>query len=177
MIEDTVDRLRTEATRIRLAALPAAERHYAAESPWYYTVYWLGVPSSILAAVAGATAFSELKYSGAIAGGISIVVAVLSALSTFLDPAKKAAAHHLAAKGYEALYHNAGFFCRIEALDDSIQLGNRTKLLSALKDKLNELGAASPPIPGRAAKRAQLNIERGWGEVVRDPQEIARSDA
>jgi hypothetical protein len=109
---DTLNRIRAEAKHIAEASLLAAERHYAAETPWYHWNYLLGIPSTILAAVAGAAAFSKIAHSELVAGGISIVVAILSSLTTFLDPHKKASTHHNSAKAYEALYHNAGFFYR-----------------------------------------------------------------
>jgi hypothetical protein len=113
---EVIEQYRAEADRIRGASLWAAERHYAAETPWYYAVYWFGIPTTVLSAIAGAAAFSKITNSALLAGSISITVAILSSLMTFLDPSRKATIHHTAAKSYEALYHEAGYFRRIELL-------------------------------------------------------------
>jgi hypothetical protein len=166
-----VEQLRAEALVIREAALIGAERHYAAETPWYYSIYWLGLPSAVLSAIAGAAALSQYPQSSYVAGGISIIVAILSSLMTFLDPSKRANAHHTAAKGYERLYHEAGFFYRIEALDGADDIKQRKVRLTELAKKRNDLDEASPAIPGRAYEVAEKHIKEDDGEVVRDPDD------
>jgi hypothetical protein len=165
------ERIRAEAKRISDASLLAAERHYAAETPWYNWNYILGVPSTILAALAGAAAFSKLNHSEIVAGSISIVVAILSSLTTFLDPHKKATAHHQSAKDYEALYHNAGFFYRVQSLGEKVEPTKLEQKLETLVSKLNELNRNSPAIPGSAYKIANQKIKENRGEVVRDPSQ------
>lgn len=168
---ESVDRMRSEAKRIREACLLAAERQYAAETPWYHWNYWLGIPSTILAAIAGAAAFSRLTNSEFVAGGIAIVVAILSALTTFLDPNKRASTHHTAAKAYETLYHSAGFFYRFESLNDLGDPKDLEKTLSALQAMFLELNKNSVAISGNAYKVAARKIAGNNGEVVRDPGE------
>ena len=60
-MDEALERYRNEAAHVRKAALEAAERHYAAETPWYYMIYWLGIPSTILSAIAGAAAFPKIQ--------------------------------------------------------------------------------------------------------------------
>jgi hypothetical protein len=167
-VSEPASRFRAEAKRIREASLWAAERHYAAETPWYYWNYALGIPSTILAAAAGVAAFSKMASS---AGVVSILVAVLSSLTTFLDPHKKASVHHMAAKEYEALYHRAGYFYRVECLTDKVVPRDLETKLSALESKFSELNRNSPAIPGRAYRTAEQKIKNNTGEVVRDPGE------
>jgi hypothetical protein len=168
-MSDAIDRMRAEAKRIKEASLLAAERHYAAETPWYHWNYSLGIPSTVLAAAAGAAAFS--KY-GVVAGGISIVVAVLSSLTTFLDPNKRASIHHASAKAYEALYHSAGFFYRFESLNDNADTEDLEQKLSALNSAFLELNKSSAAIGGRAYRIADENIKEKRGEVVRDSADL-----
>ena len=47
--------LRCEAERIEEDATYSSKSHFNAEDTWVRRHYWLGIPSTILAAVAGAT--------------------------------------------------------------------------------------------------------------------------
>jgi hypothetical protein len=171
-MESTIlERLRREADWIRDASLHAAERHYAAETPWFYSAYCLGLPSVICSAVAGVAAFSELQHGKVLAGVLSIVVAVLSALVTFLDPHRKASAYHLSAKGYEALYHQAGYFLRIESLREDAPIKEVDETLGKLMSEFKKLNEHSLPISGRAYRVAEQKIRTGRGEVVRASQD------
>jgi hypothetical protein len=167
-----VELFRDEAKRVRLTALLAAERHYAAETPWYHMVYYLGIPSTILSAVAGAAAFSKIEKSEIVAGSISIIVAILTSLMTFLDPTKKAELYHATAKSYEGLYHQSGYFGRVELAKENPDINKCEEALKLLIAKLNELNESSPSIPGRAYRIAEKNIINNRGEVVRDPTDI-----
>jgi hypothetical protein len=74
---DTVERCRTEVNHICRASLATAERHYAAETPWCNTTYWLGIPAIVLSAIAGAAAFYNITNSELLPGSIYILVAIL----------------------------------------------------------------------------------------------------
>jgi hypothetical protein len=144
----SVDLFREEAKHIRLTALLAAERHYASETPWYHMVYYLGIPSTILSAVAGAAAFSKIEKSEIVAGSISIIVAILTSLMTFLDPTKKAELYHSTAKSYEVLYHQSGYFGRVDLAKENPDISKCEETLASLVAQLNELNKSSPSIGG-----------------------------
>ncbi|HEY9826674.1 MAG TPA: SLATT domain-containing protein [Stenomitos sp.] len=165
---NALERIRNEAKHIHGASYWAAERHYAAETPWYQANYWLGVPSVILAAIASASAFSNWK-SGVAAGILSIAVAVLSSLNTFLNPNKKANAHHSSAKADESLYHAVGYFYRIESLKDGANVTELEKRLTKLSKDLDDLNKNSSELSGRAYRIAEEKIKNNRGEVVKDP--------
>jgi len=165
--EKTRQRIRDEASRIEEASLWAAERHYAAETPWFMINFWLGIPSVILAAIASAAAFSDVQSSKLVAGGVSLAVAALTALLTFLDPHKRAHLHHETAKQYEALYHQAGFFNRIQTQDTNCTTDDLAKVLTAFHARFNEINQGSPSVPCRAYRVAERHIKSHKGEVVR----------
>lgn len=162
-----VANIRAEALSIANASLLAAERHYASEGPWYYTLYWIGLPTACLSALAGAAAFSDPSNSK-IAGFISLLVTILTAIMTFLDPSSKAGTHHTTAKAYEALYHTAGVFYRVESQKTELEPAKAEEVLKELVDRFNEINKSSPAVPGFALKRAGKLITEGKGEVVRD---------
>ena len=173
-LDEERERIRAEAQSIRRAALLAAERHYAAESPWYHMVYWLGIPATVLAALSGAAAFANLA-GGVVAGVISIIVAILTSLMTFLNPSTKGDAHHNATKGYEALYHSAGIFYRVESLSSTVDPSKQLDLLMTLSTTFNDLNKTCPVMSGWGLRRAGEAIKSGVGEVVRDPDDPAMS--
>jgi hypothetical protein len=166
MIDNDIERLRTEALHLQKAALWAAERHYAAETPWYSVVPLLTVPTAILSAIGGAAAFSRLNHSEVVAGTIAIIVAVLTAISTRLNPESRAAIHHRTAKAYEALYHEAGFFYRVESLSPSFTREKLEEKLQSISTKLNAVNESAPGISGRAYRIATKKINENAGEVV-----------
>lgn len=167
MMADFRDEIRFEAARIENESLHAAERQFAAKTPWIHLNLALGLPSTALAAVAGAAAFSRLSHSDIVAGCISISVAVLTALSTFLDPAKRSNFHAAAGKKYQELYNEARFFSRIELLEDRTDQ-QLTESLKNLVARLNELNQTSPSTPSRAYRIADQRLRTGDGEVLRD---------
>lgn len=162
----TIDELRIEAKELQGQSLTAAERHFAAEGPWYYLNYWLGVPSSVFAAIAGATGLSQLPNSGFVAGIIALVVAGLTALLTLLDPSKKGDIFHRFAKEYEILYHEVGYFHRVESRTEKAEPAKLLAQLKKLVTRFNELNRDSPAISIRAQRRADKNLANGTGEVV-----------
>jgi hypothetical protein len=163
-----IETLKTETEQLRNKSLTAAERHYAAETPWYHANYWFGIPAIMLAGVAGAAAFAKLDPTGIVSGVISTVVAVLSGLMTFLDPSKKADTHHRFAKAYERLYHETGFFSRVALHAETTPVSDLEKQLLALTAKFMDLNTTSPAISGRAQRVARGKLAENTGEVTRD---------
>ena len=113
VISRTKEEVIKEAQRIEEATLFSAKEHFAAAHFWSACHLYLGLPTSILAAAAAASAF--LKTDKNIwAGLISTVVAAVSAVSTFLNPNAKAATHLKAGNNYDALHNKARVFRTIE---------------------------------------------------------------
>jgi hypothetical protein len=166
-MDEAKELLRKEAKGIQLACLTTAEEHYAAETPWFSARHWLGVPLALLSAVASAAAFSKLNHSEILAGIISLMVAVLTALSSFLTPEKKANEHHKFAKDYERLYNEVGYFFRVESVIRQADLPKLEEKLIALKAKMEDLNHSRPGITKRAGRVAAEHIKNNTGEVIR----------
>jgi hypothetical protein len=161
------DRIKSEAERLEALCLLAAERHYAAETPWYHLNYFLGIPSTIIAATAAVTALSNPPTKQWVTAVIALLAAALSALLTFLDPYKHASVHHATARSYEALYHSSGRFLRLELTKDHTDPDVIEKTLGALTNRFDEVLQSSPALPGSAYKTAERNLGTGKGEVLR----------
>jgi hypothetical protein len=165
-----------EAQRLEESTLFSFKGHHCAASIWKNRHLLLGIPTVIISAVVGAAAFStfaaDYPLVGAIAGVLSVTVAVLSAVTTFLDPNQKENAHFVAAHGYDKLNNDSRIFWTIECWQEESTdvLASRLK---TLVDKKNELNSTSPQIPGRAYKKAKKGIEDGEGNFQVDMQKPA----
>ena len=165
-MDTPLERIRSEAKRIEKESRIAAERHYASETPWFQWTYFLGIPSTLLAGIASAAAFKQLA-NGTVAGIVSIFVAVLSGLITFLNPNQKANAHHASAKGFEAVFRKAGFFYRVESLEDGKKLEDLQKSVTDMNAEYIQLSSAALAAPGAAYRKLEkLRTTGRGGEVI-----------
>jgi hypothetical protein len=82
--------IQAELQRIEEDCIHSGKAHFNAGDRWARYHYWLGIPSVVLSALAGAAFF---KNYGDIAGIMSAIVAILTSLMTFLKPSERAAAH------------------------------------------------------------------------------------
>jgi hypothetical protein len=155
-LPQTVLALAQEAQRIEEDSLHSAKSHFQASSVWRWLHLFIGLPTTVLAGIAGHAAF-ESKFGKA--GALSAVVAALSALSTFLNPSGRAATHHSAGTRYNGLKNQARIFHQIDVLHGEPKpLLERLKELAKIRDDLNE---QSPAIPGWAFWLGRRGIERG----------------
>ena len=118
----------------------------------------LGIASVILGAIVGTSIFATIQSSPSVdwrisAGLLATVAAVLGAMQTFLDYAKRAAEHRTAGAAYGRLRREFdGFFLELATNGDRLQL---TERLSQLRRRLDELGQGSPLIPDRFYKASR----------------------
>lgn len=159
-----MDTLRTnlarEAMRVEEDCLFSAKGHFEASSQWKRIHLWIGIPATILAAVAGASLIIDHVNFGAI---LAVAVAILSGLATFLNPSEKAAAHHSSGTSFNKLKNQARVFREIDlpGPDTTENLSFRLKSICADRDNLN---AVSLQIPRQAFERARRGIESGEAE-------------
>jgi len=156
-----------EAKRIEEATLYSSKSHFAAATFWRRLHFYLGLPATLLAAAAAASAFSQFDSGNTARGWISIGVAVLSGLSTFLNPNEKSASHFVAGNNFDALQSKARIFWTVDCCgNDSDQvLANRIKDLAEEKSELNR---KSPPIPRFAYVIAKRGVEAGEADYRLD---------
>lgn len=149
--------LQREAERLEEDATYSSKGHFNAEDTWVRRNYWLGVPATVLGAVAGATL---IKSQPEWATAFTLLASLLTGLMTFLKPNERAALHRAAAGQFLALRNEARFFREIEMLQ-SERLDDLPEQLKALSAKRNELNLKSPSIPRRAFVTARKGIEEG----------------
>lgn len=162
-ISKTREEIIKEAKRIEEGALFSSKGHFKAAALWGQFHIGLGLPMVVLAAVAGAAAFAQFDSDTTLTGVLSIIVVVLSSISTFLNPNKKASEHLNAGNKYDALLNKVRIFRTIECWDESSDqiLSERLKRHSEDKSILNQI---SPQIPWPAYLLAKRGIRKGEAE-------------
>ena len=162
-----IDALRKEAERLEEDALYSSKGHFNAEDTWVRRNYWLGVPATVLGAVAGATL---IKSQPEWATAFTLLASLLTGLMTFLKPNERAALHRAAAGQFLALRNEVRFFREIELLQ-SDRLDEFSERLKALSVARNDLNLKSPSIPRRAFVAARKGIEEGEATHKVDKEE------
>jgi hypothetical protein len=167
IVSERKEEIIKEAKRIEESTLYSFKGHHAAAAFWQRMHFVLGIPATILAAVAAASASSQFDEQHFIRGGISIIVAVLSGLTTFFNANKRAGSHLDAANKYESLHSEARIFWTIDCRGTASEqvLTTRLKDLSHTKSQLNR---QSPQIPGFAYRIAKNGILAGEADYIVD---------
>lgn len=154
---EKVAALRREAARIEEDATYSSKSHFNAEQVWERRHYWLGIPATAFAAIAGAALFKNYAEVGSV---LALLASLLTGLMTFLKPNERAAMHRVAAGQFLALRNDARIFHEVELLQAE-RLGKLPERLKALSATRNELNQKSPSIPHRAFVAARKGIEEG----------------
>lgn len=154
------DEIIKEAKRIEEALLFSSKRHFKAASLWSGFHLFIGVPVVLISAVAGATAFAQFDKSHVIAGVLSLVVAALTSVMTFLNPNEKAAAHQNAGNKYDSLMSKLRMFWSIDCWQTESEevLTEKLKYFAEQRDTLN---LSCPQTPHIAYLLAKRGIEAG----------------
>lgn len=144
--------------RIEEDATYSAKGHYNASARWKAWNYILGVPAAVASALAGVSALSSFDNHSTIAALLSVFVAVLTSLMTFVSPADHAAKHVGAANRYHSLRNRSRLVSTLDRDLSISDLRDRLTELAGVRDELNE---SSPVIPQHAFKKARAGIEAG----------------
>ena len=156
-----------EAKRIGENCLYTSKGHFATAQFWSKFHLRLGIPTVILASIAGASALSQFRSSIVIAGVISIVVVVLSATTTFLNPRERANTHLSAGNNYDSLLSKARIFWTIDCWQNDTDeiLTQKLKSLSEERDRLNR---ECPQVPRFAYLTAKKGVKEGEADYEVD---------
>ncbi|MEK9278621.1 MULTISPECIES: SLATT domain-containing protein [unclassified Bradyrhizobium] len=160
-----------EAKRLEETTLCSSKGHHNAAAAWASAHLWLGLPTTILSTLVGAASFAQFaKQSPEIAlaaGCISIAIAVLSGIITFLNPNKREAAHLAAAHAFDRLNNEARVFWSVDCWLEKSEVVLGAKLRDLI-DRKADLNTKSPQIPRRAYERAKAGIDAGEADFKVD---------
>ncbi|SHG25629.1 SLATT domain-containing protein [Bradyrhizobium erythrophlei] len=182
MVETTSERPATkahsqiinEAKRLEESTLYSMKGHHCAAARWKKGNLWLGLPSVIISGLVGATAFTKAAqqepWIGILAGALAIFVAILSGITTFLNPNDKEAGHLSAGHAYDKLNNDARFFHSIVCWQGETEEVLTAKLRNLIDEK-DKLNANSPQIPDWAYNKAKKGIEAGEAQFAVDKED------
>lgn len=154
-----------EAKRIEEDALHSGKSHLNVSAFWSKANYLLGIPIIIFAALRGVDFFSGMQYLPDV---IDILIVILAALQTFLNPADHIAQRKQAGDKYFALKNQVRCFCKIEL--PNLKIEEATETLKAFSQKRDELNADAPSIPYLAFVLAKRSIEKGHADYAVDKE-------
>ncbi|MFM6195541.1 MAG: SLATT domain-containing protein [Planktothrix sp.] len=142
-----------------------SQAHIYVSIRWTRTHLYIGVPSTVLATVAGVQAISSLggKYQ-VVAVIIPVLVAILAPLLTFLDPNGKANTHLVASRVYEQMADQYDSFllkCRLEPRLIEEELNDLVQINAAYSESKKSL----PACPEWAYQKA-LNTENAIQKLI-----------
>lgn len=166
-MENIKEKIIKEAKRVEEDSLYSAKGHFAVANFWTNVHFGIGVPSAILAGIAGALALSQFEHHHIIVGILAITVATLTAVTTFLNLNEKANSHQNAGNKYNSLRNKARVFFKIDCYRENSN-EELTKRLNELVKQRDELNQNSPQIPRWAYKKARKGIEEGEAEYKVD---------
>jgi hypothetical protein len=158
-----------EAQRLGESLLHSSKNHFEAARIFRSLHLSVGIPMVVIAAVAGAAALAKFDANGLIAGLLSIGVAVLSAVQTFLNPNERVSAHMNTGNSYDALLNKVRIFWTIECW----QIGSDEILTESLRHFVNEkddLNRKAPQLMRLARFFAKRGIEWGDAELIVDKE-------
>ena len=147
----------------------AASCHFSAATFWYTLYYALGLPTSVLAAVAGVAA---LRNHTVVAAALAIGVAALSAATTFLNAGERAHAHSKKRAQYEELKNAIRFFrtVTVAMTQSDDELATELTRHARTRDTLNR---DSPQVRQKFFVRASAAIARSDRQLREEQPESA----
>lgn len=166
MSEDIVTKLYKEAERIKENADHSKRRHYNAADFWSRRHYWLGIPATVCATIAGISAIGENNIVVIFA---SITAAILTSLMTFLNTEKRCEQHRIYGGKYDALMTSARQFQEIEFIgeEDPTKMKSRLAEITAIQTQLN---GEAPSTPRCCYNQAKEDIDKGASEFRADTE-------
>jgi hypothetical protein len=135
----------------------SGKSHFNAHARWNSYHYWLGIPAVALSSIAGMAFFNDHPVIG---GAISSLVALLTALSTFLKPSERASAHKSSGDQYLGLKNDARVFRTIRLVH---VCDNQSAIdgLDEFTKRRNEMNQASHQFSKSDFNKARKGIDAG----------------
>jgi hypothetical protein len=166
-----VEDIKALAARYRLVVQRSNRGHYIAAERAETRGRVLGIASAVLGAIVGTSIFVTIQSSPSVdwrvAAGILVTgAAVLGAMHTFLDYAKRASEYRTAGAAYGRLRREFdGFFLELASTRDRLQLMEN---LSQLRHRIDELGQESPLIPRQSYNAGLRQLSKSAGQSVKE---------
>jgi len=152
-----IEKLSEEAQRIEEDTEYTAKSHFNAAARWARYHLWIGLPSAIIAAIAGGSAFRGYPT---IAGSLAILSTALITVLTFLKPSERSENHKAVADQCLALRNQSRTFHQIELLECA-DLGKAKDQLMKLAQRRDALNRSAPAFSPKDYEQAKKEVDEG----------------
>jgi hypothetical protein len=141
--EKLIENLKT----IAKEALVHLEAYNYMANFWTNYYIYLGILTTVIASVASAASLSKLQVDNQVAGLLTALVALLSAITTFINPSDKSANHKKAKEKFISINMKARRVAIDSLSDDSAEQALQLKkAIGELSDKMTEALQSSPQV-------------------------------
>jgi uncharacterized protein (DUF1800 family) len=165
--EERRGRIGAELSRLEESAMWSAQGQFEQSKRWRGVNLGLGVPTSVLAAVSGATALADVKR-GVVAGVLALLAAGFGAILTTVNASQRQNKASAGANAYLEIQTAARQYRQIDLpYDDVDEARAHLAELTARRDEQNK---TSEPISKAAYKKARKNIESGGQSYAADQE-------
>ena len=138
----TLEEIKAEAQRIETQALASTGAYETSAKPWEYLNLWIGIPTTLGAAAASISVIENHPVTSII---LEILVAIGTAVITFVDPKEKYIERMEASTSFRNLSNDARVFGNIDcALDQPLNL--LAVRIRELNQRLSHLNDTSPAL-------------------------------
>jgi hypothetical protein len=161
IVSRTLQEVIREAKRIEERSRLTSKSHFKAAAVWANLHLLLGIPAVVLAAIASALVHSQVSDTKTEVGIISVAVAALTALQTFLNPSEREQKHLVAGNNYASLENRTRIFWTIQCWQEADSDSALTARVLHLSEEDDKLKSSSPAIPGWAYFFARRAIAKG----------------
>lgn len=131
---------------------------------WSSTHLYIGIPNTVLAALAGVSTLSDLDTSKVVTALLSITVAILTALLTFLNPTEKYSSYRSAAQRYQAI---ADKYSILLFKSQNISEQSLLDEITSLHNEYNKVIDSSPVVPSWAYKKGKQEVNISLESTVK----------
>lgn len=160
-----INKVKDELSRIEEDCEHSAKRHFNASNRWGKYHFWIGIPSAIIAAIAGGSAFSNFAYSNIIAGSLAMLSTALTTVLTFVKPSERSEHHKSMGSQYLSLRNKSRIFRNIEIKFSNENILQKVEILSV---ELSELNGGAMNTTKLDYEKAKKDIDAGISQYIID---------
>lgn len=131
---ELINNVTAELLRIEEDCTFSAKRHFNASYRWEKYHYCVGLPSALLAGIAGISAFNDYPI---LAGVLAILSTALTSVLTFLKPSERSEHHKSIGNQYSSLRNRSRLFRELEVAQPNEEIVVKINGLSSQRDELN----------------------------------------
>lgn len=161
-------RLHSMTVNLQRDARKTAAAHVRAANYWRSSHIALGLVITILSAVVSASIFTEYEYLSIIGAGLSLVLVVFSAVSTFLNPDRRKESHYKAFTLYRGIAARARALDEVDSVIRKKDLEYLCETYEQLLKEMDEARKGSPMVASRYFKRDEDEEKEGETKSLRE---------